>query len=768
MPSLISRAASASLSLQPDSGHRPPYREAAGVAFLVLIGYVITLAPTVTLWDAGEFITAAKVLGVPHQPGTPLFVLLGHVWADAFAIGQYAWRLNLMSACFSAAGAGCWFLVVERWLAGEARLIRLGGAAGAAILSAFTFTNWQNSNETEVYTVATFSVAAISWLAVRWRDMRGTARAPHLLLLIIYIAALSIGNHLLALLAGPAVALFIWYTLRATPSPSPDPGERRREWAEWAVLSTLWVELIAVGLGSTGLIIAGGILLLGAAVWCVASGSRAFPLLAIAIAAVGISTYAFLYIRSGLQPLLDESNPETWKNLLSMIRRTQFGSRGIFDNPMFFPGKDNPGRSLTLFGQQLINYFVYFGWQWSRTLPVVAMAAVSIGYGTLALFGFDFARRRDPRLTLLLVVLWLVTGIGLVIYMNFKPGFSLFWNAYPSMSQHEVRERDYFFVVSFQVWGVFAGLGLVDLIQRGMASRPALAAAGVIALLPFGLNFSAATRRGADAFVARDFAYNLLQSVEPYGVLFGFGDNDTFPVWYLQEVEGIRQDVTHINLSLANLDWYVAQLAARPVRRFDPSGPPSIDRPLAPPSGTQLPLTAAQIAGMQAGRLSNDFVFKSGAFSLLIPRGTFLRVSDQVILYIIATYLPGRSVTFGQTTGRAAWLGLESQLVFQGLVFKVVPQADTVTGWSRGVVGTKVDTARTRVLVDSVFQYGNLFIGDTLKLEPAAQQVARSFAVPYLELAHAARLRGDSALAREYGRRAYHLNPNKALLAGSP
>ena len=171
----------------------------------MLLGYVITLAPTVTLWDAGEFITASKVLGVPHPPGTPLFVLVGHVWADLVRIGQYAWRLNLMSACFSASGAGCLFLAAHRLLDGEDRILRVGGAAAAAILSAFAFTEWQNSNETEVYTFATFSIAAICWLCLRWRDVRGTPRAPHILLLIVYIAALSIGNHLLALLVGPAV-----------------------------------------------------------------------------------------------------------------------------------------------------------------------------------------------------------------------------------------------------------------------------------------------------------------------------------------------------------------------------------------------------------------------------------------------------------------------------------------------------------------------------------------------------------------------------------
>ena len=737
---------------------------------------MITLAPTVTLWDAGEFITAAKVLGVPHQPGTPLFVMMGHVWADLVAAGQYAWRLNLMSACFSAAGAGCLFLVADRVLAGEARLIRLGGAAAAALLSAFTFTGWQNSNETEVYTVATFSVAAVSWLVVRWRDVRGigwgeggsTLRAPHLLLLIAYIAALSIGNHLVALLAGPAVSLFILYTLKT--APSPDPVERRCELAEWAALTALWFLLIAIGLGRTSLIMVGGVLLLGAVMMCFRAGSWAFPVLAIAIAAVGISTYAFLYIRSGLQPVLDESNPETWRNLVAMIRRDQFGWRGIFDNPMFFPGKDNPGRSITLFAQQLVNYFQYCGWQWARSLPSIAMAVVALLYVTLGFFGVDFARRRDPGMTYLLAALWLVTGLGLVVYMNFKPGYSLYLNVYPSMSQHEVRERDYFFVVSFQVWGVFAALGLVDMIRGAspppppspVTARWKVAVAALIALLPFGLNFRAATRRGPDAFVARDFAYNLLQSVEPYGVLFGFGDNDTFPVWYLQEVEGIRRDVTLVNLSLANLDWYVAQLASRPVRRFDPVTAPAIYRSLAtaePPAGAELPLTPEQIAALQPGRVGDDVLFRAGAFSLRIAKGTFLRVSDQVILFTIASSLPNRPVMFGQMSGRGARLGLDSQLVFQGLAFKVVPGADTATRWIRGIQRTRVDTARTRLLVDSVFQYGNLFSSDTLKLEPAAELVARSFAIPYLELANAAHLRGDSARADAYLRRAYHLNP---------
>ncbi len=722
---------------------------------------MITLAPTVTLWDAGEFITAAKVLGVPHPPGTPLFVLLGHVWADILRVGAYAWRTNLMSACFSAAGAGCLFLVAHRLLDGEVGWLRTGGAAAAAILSAFTFTGWQNSNETEVYTVATFSIAAICWLCLRWRDVRGTPRAPHILLLIVYIAALSIGNHLLALLVGPAVSLFIAHTLRA--QPAADPAERPMEWAEWAALSALWIVLVAVGLGSTTLLVIGGALLAGAVARCVLTGSRAFPVMAIAVAAAGISIYAYLYIRSGLQPLLDEADPETWTSLLAVIRREQFGSRGILDNPML-PGSP---RTLIVFVQQFVNYFQYYSWQWARGLPLADMVLVSLVFALLGGAGFQFLRRRDAGLAYLLGALWLITGIGLVVYMNFKAGFSLFWNVYTTIGQHEVRERDYFFVVSFQVWGMFVALGLVTLV-RSWRSRGMLAAAALITLLPFAANFTAASRRhGPDATIARDLAYNLLQSVEPYGVLFGFGDNDTFPVWYLQEVEGVRQDVTLINLSLANLDWYLRQLASRPTRPFDPAHAPAIYRTLAPPqppAGAALHFTAQDIEGMQPMRVSDDGVFRAGRFELQVRKGQILRTADQVILYTIAAYLPAaRPVTFGVSSGRGSWLGLDPHLVFQGLVFKVVPRADTVRRWVRGIQGPMVDSARTRLLVDSVFQFGTLFAADTLALEPAAQQVATSFSVAFLELGNAAALRGEQTRVIDYLRRGYHLNPSKPL-----
>jgi hypothetical protein len=710
------------------------------------------------------------VLGIPHPPGTPLFVMLGHVWGHVFPIGAYAWRLNLMSACFSAAGAGCFFLVAHRLLVGDEPRWRIGGAAAAAVLAAFTFTVWQNSNETEVYTLATFSIAAVCWLCIRWRDLRGTTQAPHCLLLILYIAALSIGNHLLALLVGPAVSVFIFVTLRA--APAADPGERRVEWAEWATVSALWVVLMAVGLGSTGLLIGAGLLLVAAlAVSVLYARSYAFPAVAVLVAVVGVSTYGFLYVRSGLQPILDEADPETWRNLLAVIRREQYGIRTPFDNPLFDHGPENPGRTLKLFGQQLANFGQYFTWQWGRTLPLISALVVSLFFVVLGTLGFVAARQRDPGIASLLGALWLVTGLGLVVYMNFKPGFSMFWDQYTTIAQHEVRERDYFFTVSFQVWGLVAGIGLAQAVRLAQRARLwAQGAAVAVALLPFALNFHAASRRhGPDATIAADFAYNLLQSVEPYGVLFTFGDNDTFPVWYLQEVEGVRQDVTLINLSLANLDWYVKQLVVKPTRPFDPARAPAVYRSLAPPAppGPVLPLTPTAAGQLEVFRVGENSLFQAGGrggLQLPIRAGQILMPRDQVILFAMSASLPKRPVTFGISSGRGSWLGLDPHLALQGLAYVVVPgRADTVRRFVPGIQGPFVDGPRTAYLADSVFRYGDLLGADTLALDPAATQITTTYSVLYLELANAAGRRSDAQDALAYLRRAYHFNPSPTL-----
>jgi hypothetical protein len=747
----------------------------------VLLVYVLTLAPTVTFWDAGEFIAAAKTLGIPHPPGTPLFVMIAHVWAMLFPVGEYAVRTNLLSALLSAAGAGFFFLIAHESIRAfttdleerTARLLRVGGAAAAAMLGAFTFTNWQNSNETEVYAVATFSIAAMSWLAHVWRRYRGTERAPRVLLLIVYLAGVSIGNHLLALLAGPAVIMFMVSTLLS--APAADPIRRRAEWAQVAVLAGVWALLIGTGLGSSGLIAIGGLCFLGAAVYAYLGGAGGFALLTLLIAAIGVTPYLYLYIRSAQNPPINEAAPDTFEALLAVIRRAQYPPRTPLDDPTVSHGPDNPGRTLALLGIQLADYFVYFVWQWAKSAAALVQVVVTLVFFSLGVRGSLAQRRADRPAWCLLFLLFLVTGLGLVIYMNFKPGFARWFDSYPAGTAHEVRERDYFFVVSFIVWGIWAGMGLVVL-ARGLFARWATArrlapAVFLLAAVPLTLNWSAASRRqGADARLAADFAYDLLNTVSPYGILFTYGDNDTFPLWWAQEVAGIRQDVTVICLALANTDWYMRQLRDAPVRPVNQNALPPIWRgALFPKPDSPLhTMTDSMIAAAMSGYVvPEDQQVSLGPLTRTLKEGSFLLPNDILTLSVVQHNVGRRPIVWAITSGKG-FGGLGEYVVQQGLGFALRTAKPDTTSPSldlRRLAGAPLDIPTTERLLWETYRYAGLLEGDVTKLESTSASIASTMSLPYTQLAYAYSERGQYEKMERALDRAMRLSPNPALRA---
>jgi hypothetical protein len=758
-----------------DPDARPPYRAALGVGALVLAGYVLTLAPTVTFWDAGEFIAAAYTLGIPHPPGTPLFVLIAHVWGTLIPIGEFAYRTNLLSAVLSAAAAGLFFLVVHESLrgvaagleAGAARLLRTGGAACAAVLGAFGFTNWQNSNETEVYGVATFTIAGMCWLVHLWRERRGTERGPRLLLLVVFLAGLSIGNHLLALLAGPAVVAFLVATLWQRPAA--EPARRREEWGQVAVVAGIWALLIGTGLGSTTLTAVGALCFLGAAAFAATGGSGAFALLSLAIAAVGFTPYLYLYIRSGQNPIINEAAPATFDALLAVIRRAQYPPRSPLDDPTVPHGPDNPGRTLAMIGLQLVNYVQYFDWQWARSLGAGLRTVVTLLFVTLGLRGALAQRRSDPAAWWLLLTLFLVTGLGLVAYMNFKPGFSVGYDRYPEGQDHEVRERDYFFVVSFIVWGLWAGMGAAAAVRTlaggaGLARRfaPALLALG---LLPVALNWTSASRRhGPDARLAADFAYDLLNSVPPYGVLFTYGDNDTFPLWWAQEVAGVRPDVTVVCLALANTDWYMRQLRDHPTRPVEAAALPAIWRDSIPPR-PDWPLhnlTDSMIAtAMEGYYVPEPQTVRLGPLTRELRAGTVLYPNDIMSLSLVQQNIGRRPIVWAVTAGRS-YAGLGEYVVQKGLGFHLgtaLPDTSDPRLDLRRLAGAPLDLPATEELLYRVYRYAGLLEEGAAGLDPTSASAAASLSLPFVQLVYAY-LEGAPEKARRALEGAMQLSPN--------
>ena len=202
--------------------HRPPYLWALAAAMALFILYAITLAPSTAFWDTSEYIATAHILGIPHPPGNPLFVLLARAWELLLSpLGlPVAVRINLFSAFMSAGSAFFWYLVVHRILVAftENETVRRVGAFAGVWVAGTAFTVWNQSNVNEkVYTVTLFTIALMSWVAFLWRDHVEEHRGQknrrwhddNAILLVIFILALSVGNHLMAFLAAPALLLFI-------------------------------------------------------------------------------------------------------------------------------------------------------------------------------------------------------------------------------------------------------------------------------------------------------------------------------------------------------------------------------------------------------------------------------------------------------------------------------------------------------------------------------------------------------------------------------
>src|SRR5882762_8945052 len=649
----------------------PPYREAAGVALAALVVYVLTLAPTTQFWDASEYITAAHALGIPHPPGNPFFVLVAHVWGLLPLGAEYARRINLLAAVTGGAAAGFWFLIGERWLRDvvtDPRWRRLTAAAGAFI-GATSFTVWNQSVANEkVYTLSVLSIALILWLVVRWADRPPDSRRDHLLVLIVYLLALTATNHLMGVLVVPAVLASVLTT---------DPRALLRP---------------------------------------------RFLIAAVLVAAVGTSVNLFIPIRAHLDPYLNQGDATNWEALRAVLNREQFGKPSVFDNPMYGPGADNPGRTIVLIGQQILNYIQYFSWQFGRDWPAGVQRALAVLFAALGLLGARRHWRADRRSALAMTALVLTLTAALVFYLNFKWGYSQPFTAAGVALEHEVRERDYFFVASFAAWGVWVGIGLAALMEAPLARRRwALAApALLVALIPLLGNRLMASRAGET--MARDYARDVLESVDPYALIITTGDNDTFPLWHAQEVERIRRDVSVVVLSLARTNWYLSQLERRPAQPFDPETAPPMLRGRVWPRPTVPWMSRFYLTGGVGGGvtdtlppyvgLSEPVKGAVGPIEITLdPRvlgRPYLDRGELAVLQIIKDHLGKRPIYFSTSTGNIGdQLGLSSYLVSEGLVRRVVP-APVVPSDSVQLIEGRgfMNVARSSTLAFSVYRGG--------------------------------------------------------------
>ena len=645
----------------------PPYLWAGLTALVVLGIYVATLAPTTAFWDTSEYIAAAKVLGIPHPPGNPLFVLLAHTFGLLPLMGTYAERINLFAAVTGAGAAGFWFLVSERWLRTivPVRLPRLVATTAGVLVGATMWTVWNQSTVNEkVYTVSLFAMALVTWLAVHWGDDEPGAHRDRWLILIAYLLALSSTNHMMSVLAAPAVAVYVL-------------------WTDWRVLTrptVIFGIVVAVAIGLT-------------------------------------PNYIFLPIRAAQYPAINEGEPIGFFStaLMDVLNRVQYGKPPVMDRQADFLA-------------QLANYWQYFSWQFARDWGAFARLATAL-FTVLGLAGLYQLIRKDRRAGLAAGAMLFTLTLALIVYLNFKYGYSM----YPERTDltnemREVRERDYFFLCSFAFFGtlVAAGIGTtmsavadylsprMDEKTRWLASLPV----ALVCLIPLLGNRITASRN--HEFAARDFARDLLESVEPYGILITAGDNDTFPLWYAQEVEGIRPDVTIANMSLMNTEWHLKQLGRRQTPDFDPAksidlwkaggdvpGAPLTDSSAKPPVrgwtkpiGSVFGLTEKELDSLPEYARLPGANLKFGNVEISFGNTQYLDRKDLATIFLIRDNLGKRLIYFSWSAGAFPdqTLGLTPYLVTQGLVRKLYPDPVTPKGpvvMSAGMGWMDLDRAKS-------------------------------------------------------------------------
>ncbi|MCP4293238.1 MAG: DUF2723 domain-containing protein [bacterium] len=545
---------------------RPQNLVAAGVFVLTLVVYLMTLGPTTDFWDCGEFITTSHIVGVPHQPGTPLYVLVGRVFDILLGNSDIsepalrtAWAINFMSALFSALAVMMIYLVIwelgrrmhpdARWSA------HIGGIVGALFL-AFSETFWNNAIEAEVYGLSAFMLATLTWLALKWYDYRDESGSNRLLLLIIYLLGLGVGFHLGTLLVYPGIFILIIFS-------------SKRELPLFDLL--LMSSGLLIFMGSTMIrnnaTIVGALLVYFALVLLRTFQNRKFVLMGSSLFFIGLTVHLMMMIRAGAnpEPFINQTDPENFETLLSVLRREQY--------PKLQDGvrKASYGFQFQYYYDYLLNQFYFLGSKGST----LAIASTVLGPFLLAVIGLVQGFRRLMPLILLPVVNYLINGEILTFLLNF--------------SDHEVRERDYFYFAAFLFFAIFIGLGASSLVRfavgaegksaialqklgqkwrTGITQVPFTSMSKVTAIVLIFIALLQANPIEQKYFqhdrsenrISYEYAWNILAGLDENAIIFTNGDNDTFPIWYLQAVEKFRTDVTVVNLSLVNLPWYVKQL----------------------------------------------------------------------------------------------------------------------------------------------------------------------------------------------------------------
>ncbi|WP_294651384.1 DUF2723 domain-containing protein [Fibrobacter succinogenes] len=891
----------------------------AGIAaFVALIVYVLTMAPTVSFWDCGEFVACANTLGIPHPPGTPFFVFLARAVIVLLPfVGEIAKRVNYISVVSSAAtvyvtALFAWELLatvlktdaLAEKISSKVRTAVLGSAAlVAGFLLTFSDTFWFNAVEAEVYGIAMLILMLVSYLGLVWYNKRNEEYSDRILIFICYIAFLGVGAHLYTMLTVPAVFALL---LVAEPKKI---VERIPIW----ITGTLLCSVIYM---VSAFIEISFICLIALSILCLAKpiknkGVQRSMRLSLAFAffaLIGYSTHLYIPIRSELNPIIDENDPEinirdeqgnlqlgnlfkdeNWVAFNNFIERKQYGSESMISRAFYrrsrishqflsFPHMGYGGYQMAQYlpykvgdvnyangvytfdaadNQPVERFGIKFPTQMSfmgdATLPQFMMFLLFNG---LLVMVCVFVWKRNRNVGVFVSVLYALCSLGLLFYINFADGTRMeqrdhdYWVSvmsrnvqdlnsrgmgisalpdpnelidmrqniehakirletlkarganearladiqreidgytnsavwqnwqkiesgfaqvgsrapFPDAVHLEVRERDYFYTPAFIVMSMIYGIGagiLVFLVATSsfaaFANPVAAALVAVSFLVPCISNYKEHDRSGL--WVPWDYAFNLLNSCRPNAILFTNGDNDTFPLWFAQEVAGVRKDVRVVNLSLGNTDWYIKQmLDNEPILKlsYDKA---AIDRDMVLDNSSAsnpnhqvstwvknaqrlMPQLKNRIDAMEGQELSSAdsaklLQFKVhyqvwDAFTEWAARTrSGMMLTQHKLVIDLALQNMDKPIEISTTVGTSNFMGLEKYMVQEGMVYNFVKGDLTPKRNS-------FDSKFTANLIDSVFKFRGLGDG-TAYINGETERLLSGYVSLYLQISFDAR-----------------------------
>ncbi len=784
---------------------------AFAVFLISLIVLLMTVQPTVSFWDCGEFIAAAYYLQVPHPPGAPLFLIIGNIFSKIPIVENIGYRVNLLSVLTSALSILFLYLiivkVIQNYLKEEIKTLQDGlklyiSAAIGALAFAFSDTFWFNGVEAEVYASSTFLFAAVTYLIMRWNENPDKKDSEKYIILIAYLIGLSTGVHLMSVLAIVPVVMVVmfkkyvqdeeelkktgiwflihagivllvavfWWASEKTQSP-PSPEQYQKFDSTFKVVVAL-LSAVIIGVNYKKLfnrnsfympLIIGGIALFvtypgvvkyfPALLTAIGGENIVVELIVVAIVfgilgylvyysvreskptlhlismsaifiLIGFTTFAMVIIRANQNPPMNENEPNTFPELEKYLNREQYGDFPTFKRR--FSAEPHQQGIYTNYSSDLDFFFTYQmnhmmtrywlwnfagreGWAQDMGPNVAPFNGIANIFGKLigvkfngdvkdSLFGLPFLLgligiyfhfRRDWKMASVFMIMFILMGYLTAFYQN--------------QQEPQPRERDYFYVGAFFVFAIWISVGvysLIELIQNKVQRESVQKAAvfgtltALFVLVPVKmLTANYFTHDRSRNYVAWDYSYNLLQTCAPNSILFTNGDNDTFPLWYLQDVEGVRRDVKIVNLSLLNTEWYIRQL-----KNNDPYNVGTVRirlsdeqiRNIRPTqwSARELSVPLPKIQGtenvpadfIKEYSVKDSSVIMQGKLTWIMPHTlnfgdvTGIRVQDIMVREILEANNWQRPIYFAVTCSDDSKIGLQDYLRMEGMAFRVVPE----------------------------------------------------------------------------------------------